>query len=1761
MKKALYTSARAILTGLTLLASGSLFAQVDVSATSGTASGTYATLKDAIDKINDGTHQGSIKVEFTSGTTESVKSTLNASGNGAASYSDVLIGVKSGAGTINVTSNVAGDRMLDISGSNVTIDGRAGQTGTSGNLNVFVNPANGSGLRVIAIAPNAVNNVKIQYFDIRTTNNVSTGSGIFLGTSVQTAAASNLVVRHSITLGFSSGITIGSAASPSNTSNVKVDSNQTVDGLTGINLNANGSATGTIHCRGNNVRHMSPIAISQNANVFGIITNTSSSNTSYVITNNTVYDLNNSSNTGNPQIFGIILQTGTGISGQNFLVANNNVQLTGAMHNRGVLMEAFRLSTGTGTRGAGAAGTYNILNNTFSVAGTTNPGGYTSATNASRAGFFLYGNNTNSTLTVKNNIFRTTRTGGNTVRHFSVITPAYDYVSATFQLPATGCVANFDNNVYFQNDNTNIHQVVVAASGGALTFGVVADFKANILDYTQFVLDDTYGTTNDRNSHGYDVQLAGVTNPTLGAASQGNVNMIGTPTSVTTDYFGTTRAAVPHIGAHEPNVAFPVDLSVVQIYTLGRIPKPYAFPHGISAAIRNNGVVPTPAGVATLEIKGGVNVTRTASYGVVAPGATAYVNFADITDAEYSNSVDSNLISVILPSDDDVSNDTMTILQDPSVNTYSLGYRNPGVRNPVFDGGVGFTGATGDFVAKFLCSQPSSLNQVKVYFSGTLGNAGQPYRIVVFADDSGGTRPGSLIYTSPLYTSVPGGFDTKAILPDVPVSGNFYVGLRQTGTVNLGFAFQSENPVRENAFFSTSPQGSVNWEDFSATGSPYKFLIEPRLRVAKDLSANVFTAPQSSGCFGTGQTISLNLFNSGFDAIDFAATPATVRITVNGGPYQNFVINKVLNSGVLLSDDTLLVTHTGLDMSQNGTYTFNAVINWAQDLVTDNNTFPQITRLVSRAAAFPINIGFTPTASVPNSLPLQRNIVQGNQNWVFAATQGSPSLFPLSGTGVLTTSLFNAQPNTIARAQLPCLTMPVSQFPVLQLYMSQDNVSTNADSLRVMFSYDGGLTYNWHSSYARFNAGGTGWRTVKVNLPTVPDLRIALDAKASSGLQNTGRDISVHDVQIYDCGTGGLWLGSNGDWFDGQNWCSGTVPDANTDVVIASYNGVANPVVSGAAAECKNLTIRVSKSLTLDSTLTVNGNVVVNQSATLSASGNGASLVVNGGPGASINFSGQTVTIPTVKVSGTVTLATNSTLRVNDLFKVEPASAFTNSGKLVLLSEAGRTANLGTIDNSSVFAGNVTWQRYVRPASALGTGGYHQLAGPIQGTRLTEVANALGNRINIRLAPVVQGNLTFTENVWFYDPTSSNLPNNGWVVPGSLTHNIAGGTAVRLWLPNAFWSVTNNIPDAELGKLVLTGTPNQGTGVVNLNYCPGGCAYSGADPNGYNLVGNLYPSAVDWNAISKSNVDDAIWVWNAQGGNYGSFVAGVGANEQTEIIPSGAGFFVRANSAGASVTFDESDKAETNTGSTFLRSGRNTLFRMKMTTAANANLSDEAVVVFRPTATRGYDRHFDAAKMSGSLMNISTVPVAGQKMIINSMPEMTAQREDLVLDVNASADGQYNINFNGFENIDAAAVMYLRDNYTGTLTQITDGLNYSFTINNANAATHGSGRFVITYGLGTPTSLNNAVGRPVMNVYPNPAATGQEFSVAVENLSNQNVKLSIVDVVGRQVYNTTFNVSGTEAQAKAINANLTSGIYTVVLEGNFGHMTQKVTVK
>lgn len=275
------------------------------------------------------------------------------------------------------------------------------------------------------------------------------------------------------------------------------------------------------------------------------------------------------------------------------------------------------------------------------------------------------------------------------------------------------------------------------------------------------------------------------------------------------------------------------DVSVTGVYTLGKLPIEYGAPTTIQANIQNPGTNTMTNVNVSLSISGTNSFSDNQVIASIAPGANVVVNFAPYSPANLSTG-DVVTVTATAAGDQIATNNTATWNQDVTQNVYT--YKNQAVAN---SGGIGFNGGAGDFVAKFNSnigqnypynlSNPA-INEIKVDFIATSGNAniGQSYKVGIWDATGPGGTPGTLLWESP--STVLSAAGTSFIsVPDISVAGDYFVGVRQTGTVLIGFAYQAEVPIRPQTFYFKS-SAATSWTDFSP-GIDFRFSIEVNVHI------------------------------------------------------------------------------------------------------------------------------------------------------------------------------------------------------------------------------------------------------------------------------------------------------------------------------------------------------------------------------------------------------------------------------------------------------------------------------------------------------------------------------------------------------------------------------------------------------------------------------------------------------------------------------------------------------------------------------------------------------------------------------------------------------------------------------------------------------------------------------------------------------------------------------------------------------------------
>lgn len=218
--------------------------------------------------------------------------------------------------------------------------------------------------------------------------------------------------------------------------------------------------------------------------------------------------------------------------------------------------------------------------------------------------------------------------------------------------------------------------------------------------------------------------------------------------------------------------------------------------------------------------------------------------------------------------------------------------------------------------------------------------------------------------------------------------------------------------------------------------------------------------------------------------------------------------------------------------------------------------------------------------------------------------------------------------------------------------------------------------------------------------------------------------------------------------------------------------------------------------------------------------------------------------------------------------------------------------------------------------------------------------------------------------------------------------------------------------------------------------------------DGWNLVGNPYTSALDWEseAWTKTNLEGGIYFYD--GTNYQAYNGGYGVPATaSQYVPAMQGFFVKAYAAGAELSVPKA--AQVHSAQEYFK-GRNSVNALRLKMEYNS-LSDEALIRFAESASEGFDSDMDAYKLYSFNADVPQVFSIGTTyQTINALPEQGAATWDEVvvnLGFKTGNYGEYTITASDLESFTAGQVntIELYDDVTEEYVDLLEHPTYTFT--------------------------------------------------------------------------------------------------------------------
>ena len=510
-------------------------------------------------------------------------------------------------------------------------------------------------------------------------------------------------------------------------------------------------------------------------------------------------------------------------------------------------------------------------------------------------------------------------------------------------------------------------------------------------------------------------------------------------------------------------------------------------------------------------------------------------------------------------------------------------------------------------------------------------------------------------------------------------------------------------------------------------------------------------------------------------------------------------------------------------------------------------------------------------------------------------------------------------------------------------------------------------------------------------------------------------------------------------------------------------------------------------------------------------------------------FAGNTIKDLTINNSTGVTL--QGALNISGVF-TPTSGIFASGGNLTLVSSAAQTALISGTGSGSI-TGNVTMQRYL-PSGF----GYKYFSSPFQAATVNEFSD------DMTLGALFPTFYRYDEN-----HQTSGADVSGWTVytaPGGLLKQMEGYAV--------------NFGPANPPKTVdVTGLVSNG--LLQLTLKNNNRTYT----KGFNLVGNPYPSPIDWNkpGWTKTNIDNAIYFFNAGNtdqytGVYSSYVNGVSSDLglTNNIIASMQGFFVHVSNGAYPVnaTLGVTNPVRT--------SDLNPLFknapaddRVILRFAANFETADAiddiAVIYFDKNANAGFEKDIDALKMLNTdllVPNLYTLSPDPEQLSINGMPLPADSITKIPIGITTLSNGWISFNAKDISQLSSTMNIYLVDAEKGITQNLKQNPAYRFYLETGVF----NERFTLVFSL---------------SEIDNPAASAQKMFKITRSADRLFVKmnlpfntkgsLSVTNMAGQNL----LRKSVFEKETVEISPYIITGIYIVNLISGERTESEKILIR
>jgi Secretion system C-terminal sorting domain len=709
---------------------------------------------------------------------------------------------------------------------------------------------------------------------------------------------------------------------------------------------------------------------------------------------------------------------------------------------------------------------------------------------------------------------------------------------------------------------------------------------------------------------------------------------------------------------------------------------------------------------------------------------------------------------------------------------------------------------------------------------------------------------------------------------------------------------------------------------------------------------------------------------------------------------------------------------------------------------------------------------------------------------------------------------------------------------------------------------------------------------------TLQNLTLANGASCSLGsdlILANGVDLGTSNLTIGSntltfAGSSATWITRNG----GQiNTTGGTIEYAQTSIAGTNHSiDLSAYYTSTAGVPLNNFTVNFANAcsftpptatdMTIGGTLNLNGSkntFVINGGTTLTVLGNVSSTggKFKGSATSNMNCHGtsslyfdqtnaSTKTLKNLKIQGMsadVTLKSELIITGGSNYgSVEVTAAsnkFSTGDFLTLKSDANGTARIA--NSPGTISGNYYAEQYF-PANRE----YRFICAPVVGATALQWRNNGSTTSHTGLGISITGANPSSNS---FDASTANKPSAFWydeTIAGSVTNvnstgtddpgwtSISNGNSYGLTNGKGFRVLVRGDRDIDLTKsspspstttITSYGTyPRTSGSSVVLNVT--NTNRTSETNNGLNLVGNPFPSAIDWNSIALSNVDNGYATYDPVGHKYVAWNGSLG--DATRYISSGQAFFVMCTNSGTgTLTVEEADKYDGKGGNFFLEKLSN---HMRINLMYDSTYNSDAFIHFRDDASDVKDV-YDIQQFYVNGTNIASLDKNGKPYKINSLKTLDSLTV-VPLSIAGTPEASLKLSFYDIPSF-YGYKLELVDTYLKKTVEITEAMIYNLDIT-SDSFTVKDGRFYINIAKIPGLKNRSFESNKIANIYPNPIQ--DKMAIRLDKKITQ-ANYEIFNSIGQMITKGTI-----ESPESTINtSSYSNGTYYLIVKTNNSSQT------